>query len=64
MFDVFANFTEFWFVMLFYAILSSLIIPLLGYYFKGVSGLGHGYVFGSVLSLVLWFAFGKKYAKV
>lgn len=57
-------FTEFWMVMFFYAILSSVIMPLIGYRFKGVSGLGQGYVVGSVLSVVLWFVVGKKYAKV
>ena len=57
-------FTEFWFVMLFYAFLSCFIAPSIGYYFKGINGLGQGYVAGSVLSVVLWFAIGKKYAKI
>ena len=61
-------FTEIWFVMLFYAILSSFIAPLLGYHFNGPKGLGQGYVAGyvagSVLSVILWFAIGKKYAKI
>jgi len=57
-------FTEFWFVMLFYAILSCIIMPLIVCHFNGPKGLGEGYVAGSLLSVVLWFAVGKKYAKV
>jgi hypothetical protein len=26
----------------------------------GVKGLGNGYVIGTIVSLILWFAFGKK----
>jgi hypothetical protein len=54
---MFAEFSEFWYVMFFYAILASLIMPLIGYYFKGISGLGQGYVFGSVLSLIFILAY-------
>jgi len=57
-------FAEFWFVMLFYAILSCFIAPSIGYYFKGANGLGQGYIIGTILSLVLWFLVGKKYAKI
>jgi hypothetical protein len=39
-------------------------MPLLGYYFKGVNGLGQGYVIGTIVSLILWFTVGKKMAKV
>jgi hypothetical protein len=57
-------FTEFWMVVFFYAILSSVIMPLIFCHFRGPSGLGEGYVAGSALSVVLWFIVGKKYAKV
>ncbi len=57
---------QFWFVMIFYAILSCVVAPYVGYHLKGKSksGLGEGYVAGTVLSLMLWFTVGKKYAQV
>jgi hypothetical protein len=57
-------YTEFWQVMAFYALLSCVIMPLIGYQFKGQAGLGQGYVVGSVVSLGLWLTVGKKYAKM
>ena len=56
--------TEFWQVMIFYAVLSCFIMPYLGYYIKGVQGLGQGYIVGTIVSLILWFLVGKKMAKV
>ena len=53
-------YNEFWMVMLFYAILSCFIMPFLGYYIKGVQGLSQGYILGTVVSVILWFAVGKK----
>jgi len=52
----------FWQVMAFYALLSCVIAPLIGYKMKGQSGLGQGYVAGSIISLGLWLTVGKKYA--
>jgi hypothetical protein len=57
-------FKDFWFVMAFYAILSCFIMPFIGYKIIGVNGLGQGYVVGSIVSLLLWFTVGRKYAKV
>jgi len=48
--------------MLFYALLSCLIMPLIFERINGSAGLGQGYVAGTVLSLILWFTVGKKYA--
>ncbi len=56
--------SQFWFVMFFYAILSCVVSPYIGYHLKGNAGLGQGYVVGTVLSLMLWFTVGKKYAGV
>jgi hypothetical protein len=39
-------------------------MPFLGYYMKGVQGLGQGYIIGTIVSLILWFVVGKKMAKV
>ena len=55
--------TMFWMIMFFYALLSCFIMPALGYYFMGVSGLSNGYVLGTILSLILWFTAGKKISK-
>ena len=54
--------TVFWQVMAFYALLSCVIAPLIGYKMKGLSGLGDGYVAGTIISIGLWFTVGKKYA--
>ena len=47
--------------MLFYALLSCLIMPLVFERINGSAGLGQGYVAGTVISLILWFTVGKKY---
>ena len=54
----------FWQVMAFYALLSCVIMPLIGYKIKGEQGLGQGYIVGSVVSVLLWLTVGKKYAKM
>lgn len=56
--------TVFWQVMAFYALLSCVIMPLIGYHFKGEAGLGQGYIAGSIVSIGLWLTVGKKYAKM
>lgn len=53
--------TVFWQVMIFYAVLSCVIAPLIGYKMKGQSGLGQGYVAGSIICVGLWLTVGKKY---
>ena len=55
---------EFWQVMAFYAVLSCVIAPLIGYKIKGQDGLGQGYIIGTLISLGLWLTVGKKYAKM
>ena len=54
----------FWQVMVFYALLSCVIAPLIGQHFRGSAGLGEGYIVGSVVSVLLWLVVGKKYAKM
>jgi hypothetical protein len=56
--------TVFWQVMAFYALLACVIMPLIGYKIKGESGLGQGYVVGSIVCVLLWLTVGKKYAKM
>jgi hypothetical protein len=53
--------TSFWQVMAFYALLSCVIAPLIGYKMKGQSGLGQGYVAGSIICVGLWLTVGKTY---
>lgn len=49
-------------ILAFYAILSFIIFPIGFYYLVEKSALsaGNGFVVGSVLSIVLWFGFGRK----
>ena len=47
-------------IMVFYALLSFVIVPALFYYRKNtLVSAGNGYVAGSVLSLILWFMVGR-----
>jgi membrane protein implicated in regulation of membrane protease activity len=49
-------------IMFFYAILAFIIGPLAFYYFAGRSleMAGNGFVVGSIVSIALWYTFGKK----
>ena len=57
-----ANFQLFLSVMFFYAIISYILGPMIGYYSgdKTVNAAGAGFVVGSLLSIVLWFTVGQK----
>ena len=50
--------------MLFYIILSYIIGPSIGYYSLGrtTAAAGHGFVAGSVISIILWYTVGYKMA--
>lgn len=52
-------------IMAFYVILSYVVFPLGFYYFvdKSLLSAGNGFVFGSVISIVLWYSVGKKMIK-
>lgn len=48
-------------IMLFYAIISYVIFPGLGYLLlKNKSGITYGIILGSALSILLWFQYGRK----
>jgi hypothetical protein len=47
-------------VMVFYMVLTYIVGVLGGYWWGGVSGAGNGFVGMSVLSIILWFVYGKK----
>ena len=51
-------------IMIFYIILSYIIGPVIGYYSLGrtTCAAGHGFVIGSVFSIILWYTVGYKKA--
>ena len=51
-------------IMVFYAVLSCFLGPLLGYYIGGRSleSAGTGFICGSLASIVLWLTVGSKLA--
>jgi hypothetical protein len=52
-------------IFAFYILLSYAVFPI-GFYFlieKSTSSIGNGFVVGSILSIILWFIFGKKMVK-
>uniref|UniRef100_A0A6C0B727 Uncharacterized protein n=1 Tax=viral metagenome TaxID=1070528 RepID=A0A6C0B727_9ZZZZ len=49
-------------IMMFYIILSYIIFPL-GFYFlldNTLTSAGHGFVIGSLISVLLWLGYGSK----
>jgi len=48
-------------VMAFYAALAFVVFPVVSYYAfnKSLVRAGDGFVLGSLLSIVLWFSFGR-----
>jgi len=50
-------------ILAFYAVLMS-VSASIGYNMDKKNGFTNGYIVGIVISLVLWFTMGKKYAKV
>ena len=52
-------------IMLFYVILSYVIVPIIFYHASGkkLSRAGDGFVAGSVLSIILWYTYGSKMVK-
>ncbi len=49
-------------IMLFYALLSCVIFPLLFYFVwkKSLQIAGYGFIVGSLLSIFLWIMYGSK----
>ena len=56
------NVTTFMSIMLFYAILSCLIGPLIFYYVgnHSLQMAGNGFVIFSIISIILWYTKGRK----
>ncbi len=59
------NYWTFISIMLFYIVLSYLIMPLVFYYAFGKTLLsaGNGFVAGSIASILLWYFYGSKMIK-
>lgn len=49
-------------IMLFYIVLSYVILPIIFYYVSGgsLARAGGGFVVGSILSIILWYTYGSK----
>ena len=49
-------------IMVFYIILSYIVFPLGFYYLMGktLASAGNGFIVGSLVSIILWYNFGKK----
>lgn len=50
-------------ILVFYGVLA-IITAAIGHYFDKQNGFSNGYVAGVIISLVMWFTYGKKAAKV
>ena len=52
-------------IMFFYAILSYVISPALGFFLmKNKMGITYGIIIGSILSVLLWLQYGQKLINV
>ena len=51
---------KFFQIMIFYIFLSYLIMPVIFYYMfgKNLISAGNGFVFGSMISILLWYFYG------
>lgn len=54
------NITKYTGVMAFYAVLTYILFPAIAYFFFGktLEMAGNGFIFGSVLSVILWKGYG------
>ena len=57
-----SNFLRFIQIMAFYIFISYVLFPALGYYMFGktLQSAGTGFVVGSVISVLLWYVYGRK----
>ena len=48
-------------IMVFYVLISYILFPLIGYFMFGKTLLsaGNGFVVGSIISIVLWYVYGR-----
>ena len=57
-----SNVTRYLQIMMFYVLISYIIFPLTGYFIfgKSLQSAGHGFVLGSIISIILWYSYGRK----
>ena len=57
-----SNFLRFVQIMAFYIFISYVLFPAVGYYMFGktLQSAGSGFVVGSVVSVLLWYVYGRK----
>lgn len=48
-------------IMVFYVLISYILFPLIGYFMFGktLQSAGNGFVVGSIISIVLWYVYGR-----
>ena len=53
---------SFFAIMLFYIFISYVVFPLMFYFFmdKSLKSAGHGFIVGSIISVILWYMYGSK----
>lgn len=56
-----SNFMRYVQIMAFYVLISYILFPLIGYFIFGktLQTAGHGFVIGSIVSIVLWYIYGR-----
>lgn len=56
-----SNFMRYIQIMAFYVLISYVLFPLLGYFMFGktLQSAGNGFAIGSVVSIVLWYIYGR-----
>ena len=57
-----SNFLKFIQIIVFYIFISYVLFPAVGYYMFGktLQSAGTGFVVGSVISVLLWYVYGRK----
>ena len=51
-------------VMAFYAVITFVVGPFVGGLVLGREGIGHGYIVGGVISILLWHFYGRGMARM
>ena len=56
-----SNFMRYVQIMAFYVLISYIFFPLIGYFMFGktLQSAGNGFAIGSVVSIVLWYIYGR-----
>lgn len=57
----YSNFMKYVQIMVFYVLLSYILFPLIGYFMFGktLQSAGNGFAIGSIISILLWYVYGR-----